>query len=81
MCGYTISLRRRDMRKEFDNLSTTEIEHLIREWVHDQRDREIISRRLLDGIGLEKLGEEFDLSVTQIKTIVYRSQDKILTHI
>lgn len=69
------------MRKEFDNLSTTEIEHLIREWVHDQRDREIISRRLLDGIVLERLAEEFDLSVTQIKTIVYRSQDKILAHI
>lgn len=69
------------MCRKFDNLSRTEIEFLIREWVHDQRDRDLISRRLLDGIVYERLAEEFNLSVTQVKTIVYRTQDKILRHI
>ena len=69
------------MCRKFENLSRTEIEFLIREWVHDQRDRDLISRRLLDGIVYERLAEEFNLSVTQVKTIVYRTQDKILRHI
>ena len=69
------------MCKEFDGLSRTQIDFLINEWIHDQRDRQLVSRRLLDGIIYEKLAEEFDLSVTQVKTICYKSQKKLITHI
>lgn len=59
----------------------SEWEHIIDEWVFNERDRKIIKRRLLDGILLEPLAEEFDMSVQQIKSIVYKTQNKIINHI
>ena len=49
----------------------------IDEYIHSERDRSILKRRLIDGITYEGLAEEFDLSVTQIKRIVYKGTDKI----
>jgi DNA-directed RNA polymerase specialized sigma24 family protein len=66
--------------KEFD-LSRTEIENLIDEWIFSERDRRILKRRLLDGICYEPIAEEFNLSVRQIKNIVYKCEDKIFRHI
>ena len=65
----------------FDDLSCSEIEFLINEWIRNERDRLILKRRLLDGITYERLAEEFDLSVTQIKNIVYKSENRIFKHI
>ena len=59
------------------DLSRSEIEHLIDEWIFSERDRAILKRRLLDGICYEPLAEEFDMSVRQVKTIVYRGQEKL----
>jgi len=50
---------------------------LIDEYIHSERDRAIMKRRLVDGLTYEKLAEEFELSVAQIKRIVYRSEDII----
>ena len=50
---------------------------LINEYIHSERDRKILKRRLIDGITYEGLAEEFDLSVTQIKRIVYKGEDII----
>lgn len=61
-------------------VSRTEVENLIDEWIigrNAERNRKILRRRLLDGITYEKLAEEFDMSVRQIKTIVYRGEEKI----
>ena len=46
-----------------------------------ERNRKIIYRRLIDGIGYEKLAEEFLLSVTQVKNIVYQNEKKVFAHI
>lgn len=65
-------------------LSKTELERLIDEWIvgrNAERNRAILKRRLLDGITYEKLSEEFDLSVRQVKNIVYRCEDKLFSHI
>ena len=69
------------MKADNYNLSRSEWESLIDEWIFSERDRAIIKRRLLDGILFEPLAEEFDLSVRQIKTIVYKTQDKLFKHI
>ena len=50
---------------------------LIDEYIHSERDRKILKRRLIDGLTYESLAEEFDLSVTQIKRIVYKGEDII----
>lgn len=60
--------------------SRTEYEEIITEWIHSERDRAIIRRRILDGISYERLAEEFDLSVQQAKRICYKSQEVILRH-
>ena len=59
------------------DLSRSEWENLIDEWVFSERDRAILKRRLLDGVCFEPLAEEFDLSVQQTKTIVYRLQNRL----
>ena len=61
--------------------SRTEITETVTEWILNERDREVILRRLLDGITYERLAEEFDMSVAQIKRIVYKSQEKVFRHL
>ena len=60
--------------KPWDALTRNEIENIIEQKIHNQRNRAIISRRLLDGICYEPLAEEFDLSVRQVKNIVYKCE-------
>ena len=59
--------------------SNTQISNLIDEYVHSERDRAILKRRLIDGICYEPLAEEFELSVRHIKSIIYKEQEKIFT--
>ena len=62
------------------DLSRSEISYLIDEWIFSERDRKILKRRLLDGICYEPLAEEFDMSVRQIKNIVYKGEQRIFKH-
>lgn len=50
------------------------IETLIDQWILNERNRKIAKRRLIDGIYYEPLAEEFDMSVRQIKNIVYKCE-------
>ena len=66
------------------DINRTEIVIAIQEWIvgrNAERNREIVARRLLDGITYELLAEEFNLSDRQIKNIVYKCQRKIYKHI
>lgn len=68
------------MKRNAPDLSRTEIESLIDEWILNERNRKILKRRLIDHICYEPLAEEFDLSVRQVKNIVYKGEDKIFSH-
>lgn len=57
--------------------SNSRIRELIQEYIHSDRDRQILTRRLVDGIVFEKLAEEFDMSDKQIKRIVYKLQEQL----
>ena len=61
--------------------TNSQISQLIDEYIHNERNRAILKRRLIDGIVYERLAEEFDLSVRQTKNIIYREQDKLFRHI
>lgn len=61
-------------------LPRSQIERLIDEWILSGRNRKILKRRILDGICYEPLAEEFDLSVRQVKTIVYKSEEILFRH-
>ena len=54
---------------------------LIDEYIHSERNREILKRRLIDGVCFEPLAVEFDISVRQCKNIVYKEQEKLFKHI
>lgn len=66
---------------EMRDLSRSEIESLIDEWILNERDRRILKRRMIDGICYEPLAEEFDLSVQRVKSIVYKSKEKLFRHL
>ncbi len=61
--------------------TNSQISFIIDEYIHSERDRKILKRRLIDGICYEPLAEEFDLSVVQVKRIVYKAQEKLLRHL
>ena len=69
------------MRAEECGLSRTQLSILIDDWIFSERDRAILKRRLVDGICYEPLAEEFNLSVRQVKSIIYREQDKLFKHL
>lgn len=64
--------------KEYTNSAVCDA---IDEYIHSERDRQILKRRLVDGICYEPLAEEFDLSVRQVKTIVYKGSAVVFRHI
>jgi len=61
--------------------SRTELTEAIDEWILNEKHRAILKRRLIDGICFEPLAEEFDMSVRQIKRIVYKAQETLFRHI
>lgn len=64
-----------------DELSNSELAHLIDEWIRGERDRAILKRRLIDGICYEPLAEEFGLSVRHVQNIVYKQSDILFRHL
>lgn len=57
--------------------TNSEIIAKIDEIVHSERDRNLLKRRFVDGICYEPLSEEFDLSVAQVKRIIYKYSKKL----
>lgn len=56
------------------------IRELIAEHLHSERDRAILSRRLIDGVTIEKLSEEFSLSPRQTRTIIHKCEEILFKH-
>lgn len=59
----------------------SEWERLIDEWVFSERDRRILKLRLLDGLTYERLAEAANMSVRQVKNVVYRRERQLYKHI
>lgn len=63
------------------NMLRSQVSDIIDEWIFNERDRNILKRRLLDGICYEPLAEEFEISVRQVKNIVYKNEKIIYKHL
>lgn len=61
--------------------TNSRIREVIAEWIHSDRDRRILTRRLVDGVTFERLAEEFEMSDTQVKRIVYKLQEQLFKHV
>lgn len=75
----------RKIPKEIENLNRDELESMIEKWVilrrNSERNRSILKRSWFDGIGYERIAEEYNLSVTQVKEIIYKSEEQIFKHL
>ena len=69
------------MKRSLDNYPRSVWEHLIDEWIFDERNRRIVKRKLYDNPTFEQLSEEFNLSPQQVKKIFYKAIDKISKYI
>lgn len=61
--------------------TNSRIREVIAEYIHNERDRKILERRLIDGITFETLAEEFDISVSQVKRIVWKNTEILSRHV
>lgn len=68
-------------RDLINSKNRTEWQHLIYEWVHDEIDRKILARCLLDGITVEKVAEEINLSTVQCQRRFNRAETQLFKHI
>lgn len=66
------------MEQQYRN---SEVIEIISEYIHNERDRGIMIRRLTDMATIERLAEEFDISVSQVKRIIRRCSEEIFRHI
>lgn len=65
----------------YDDIPNSELNICIDEWIKSERNRKILKRRLIDGICYEPLAEEFNLSVRQVKNIIYQSENVLFKHL
>ena len=64
--------------------SRTEISDAIDEWIigrNAYRDRQILKDRLIEGLTFDSLAEKHDMSVVQVKRIVYKTQERLFRHL
>lgn len=61
-------------------LSNTQIDKLIAEWIHDKRNREILHDRLIDNMRFDALAEKYNLSVQHTKNIVRKGKETVFKH-
>lgn len=66
---------------DLSDVKNSDIANAIDEWIHSERDRKILKRRLIDGICYEPLADEMDMSVRQIKNIVSKAEAKLFKHL
>lgn len=59
----------------FNNIPSNQLIEIIENWIKSERDRNLMKRRLIDGISLERLAEEFELSPKQAYRITNKYYD------
>lgn len=68
------------IQRGIDNYTNSQISALIDEYIHSERDRAILRRKLIDGLTYDELSDEFNLSPRRLKEIVYRQQERLFKH-
>ena len=72
------------MERLVKGYSKTQIYEAIEEWIIGRnalRNREILKKKLVDGISYMALAEEYDLSLKRTKTIVREGTHTIIEHL
>lgn len=60
-----------------EDLSRSQWENLIDEWIFNEEHRKMLKRNLLDGRTYEQLAEEFDCSREKVARLIPKLQNKL----
>ena len=60
--------------------TNSRIREIIGEYIHNERNRKILERRLIDGTTFERIAYEFELSVSQVKRIIRKNEGIVFRH-
>ena len=63
------------------DISRSEWERLIDEWIFDETHRMMLKRNLLDGRTYEQIAEQFDCSRDKVARLIPKLQDKLFCKI
>lgn len=66
---------------DWDNITNSQIDSLISEYIHSEKYRKVLHLRLVDGYTYEKIADEMLMSVRQIKNIVYKAESQLFKHL
>ena len=53
----------------------------IAEHIHSQRNRIILEKRLIDGLTIERISEDMDMSPRQIRNIIHKQEEILFKHL
>ena len=59
----------KDRKENLLKKSRADWELIIDQWIFSERNRQVLKRRLLDDVSLERTAEEFAISVSQVQRI------------
>lgn len=82
--SIVVSDNKNKKKKKMINYSRHQIVDLIDEYIVGKnaiRNRDILKDRLIDGLTHEKLAEKYDMSVRQIKNIIYKNEEIVFKHL
>jgi DNA-directed RNA polymerase specialized sigma subunit len=66
---------------DWDNITNSQIDFLISEYIHNEMHRKVLHYRLVDGYTYEKIADEMGMSVRQINNIVSKSEERLFKHL
>ena len=61
-----------------DMPTNSELDAMINERIHSQRDRNILHRKMVDGVTYEALAEEVGMSTRGVKYVVKRHRGNLI---
>ena len=61
--------------------TNTRIREIVAEYIHSERDRDLLCKRFIDGWTMDRLAEFFELSVSQVKRIIWKESEIIFSHL
>ncbi len=60
--------------------TNSRLREIVGEFVHDERARRIMIRKYADNITIERIAEETELSVSQVKRIIKKHYQTVFRH-
>lgn len=72
---------------DIEDVTNEQIEKAIDSWIHSERDRIILKKRLIDGYTFQQISDylwdkhRITLSIRQLKNIVPKAEQKLFKHI